>query len=116
MSKHLVEVVTAAMQEIKAENIVVMDLEKLENAICGKFIVCHGNSKTHVTSIAQAVEKETKETLEEMPFRKEGYNNSEWILLDYSSVVVHVFQEPTRTFYNIEELWADAEKTIIEEN
>ncbi|MFT6716854.1 MAG: ribosome-associated protein [Saprospiraceae bacterium] len=116
MPNHLVEVITAAMQNIKANKIVDLDLESLENAITGHFIICHGSSNTHVVSIAQAVEKEVKESLGEITFRKEGYQNGEWILLDYSSVVVHVFQEKTRDYYNIEELWGDAKTTLIEEN
>ena len=115
MTKHIVEAVTTAMQSVKAKNITILDLSNLENAICEKFIVCHGTSNTHTSSIAQVVEKELKVNLTESPFRKEGYNNSEWIILDYSSVVVHVFQQHIREFYNIEDLWADAEITVLEE-
>lgn len=116
MSKQIIEAATSAMQEIKANNITVMDLTELDNAICQTFIICHGTSNTHVSSIAQLVEKELKENLEEIPFRKEGYRNAEWILLDYSSVVIHVFQEHIREFYNIEDLWADAKTTVLKEN
>lgn len=115
MSEKLVEVITTAMENIKAQRIVVMDLRKIENAICQFFVIAHGNSNTHVSSIAQAVEKEVKVSLSEEVFRKEGYRNAEWVLLDYSSVVVHVFQEHIRNFYNIEALWADAQITEIEE-
>lgn len=116
MSDQLVEAAVSAMKDIKANNIVVMDLSQLDNAICKNFIICHGTSNTHASSIAQAVEKELKDHLQEHAFRKEGYNNAEWILLDYSSVVIHVFQEHIRDFYNIEELWADAKMTTIEDN
>lgn len=115
MSEKIVEVAVSAMQNIKANKVVVMDLSEIENAICQYFIICHGNSNTHVSSIAQAVEKELKDILKEHAFRKEGYSNSQWILLDYSSVVVHVFQEQTREFYNIEDLWADAKITVLED-
>ncbi len=114
MSDKLVQVITAAMQDLKAHKIIDLDLRKLDNAIAAHFIVCHGTSNTHVVSIAEAVEKEVKEVLNEHTFRKEGYKNGEWILLDYSSVVVHVFQEKIREFYNIEELWGDAAITHIE--
>jgi len=116
VSKKLVEVVTAAMQNIKANKIIDLDLRELDNAISEHFIVCHGNSNTHVVSIAEAIEKEAKEILGEVSFGKEGYNNGEWIILDYSSVVVHVFQESIREHYNIEELWGDAKSTLIKEN
>ena len=78
------------------------------------FVVCHGTSRTHVSSTAQSVEKEVKDVLNEYPWKKEGYTNGEWVLVDYSSVVVHVFQREARDFYNIEELWADAEVTDLE--
>ncbi len=107
-----VEIIIKGMQNLKAQNIVVLDLRKLKNSICSFFVICQGNSNTHVSSIAQSVEKEMKETIHEYAYRKEGYSNSEWILLDFSNVVVHVFQEHIRQFYNIEDLWADAE--IIE--
>lgn len=115
MSEKLVEVAISAMQNIKANKVVVIDLSPIENAICKYFVICHGNSNTHVSSIAQSVEKELKETLQEVAFRKEGYSNAQWILLDYSSVLIHVFQEQTREFYNIEDLWADAKVTVIED-
>ena len=115
VSEKLVEVAISAMQNIKANKVVVIDLSPIENAICKYFVICHGNSNTHVSSIAQSVEKELKETLQEVAFRKEGYSNAQWILLDYSSVLIHVFQEQTREFYNIEDLWADAKVTVIED-
>jgi ribosome-associated protein len=92
-----------------------LDLRKLNNSICQFFVICHGTSNTHVSSIAQSVEKEMKEAIGEYAYRKEGYSNSEWVLLDFSNVVVHVFQEHIRHFYNIEELWADAQTTEIPE-
>lgn len=116
MPNHLVEVITAAMQNIKAVKVIVLDLRELENAISGHFIICHGTSNTHAVSIAEAIEKEVKVALNDFPFTKEGYKNGQWILLDYSSVVVHVFQESTRDYYNIEELYGDAKQTLIEEN
>jgi ribosome-associated protein len=115
VSNKLVEVITAAMQNIKANKIIDLDLRNLDNAISEHYIVCHGTSNTHVVSIAEAVEKEVKDILGEHPFQKEGYKNGEWVLLDYSSVVVHVFQENIREYYNIEELWGDAKTTLIGE-
>ena len=115
MSEKLVEVAVSAMQDIKANKIVIMDLTAIDNAICQYFVICHGTSNTHVSSIGQAVEKELKDSLKENAFRKEGYANSQWVLLDYSSVVIHVFQEQIREFYNIEDLWADAKITVLED-
>jgi ribosome-associated protein len=70
-------------------------------------------SKTQVSAIADACEFIVKKTTKEIPYRKEGFQNSEWIIIDYSSVVVHVFQSEIREFYNIEALWADAEITVL---
>ena len=116
MPNQLVDVVIAAMQNIKANRIIDLDLRNLENSITEHFIICHGTSNTHVVSIAEAIEKEAKESIDEIAFRKEGYKNGEWVVLDYSSVIVHVFQEHVREHYNIEELWGDAKTTLIEEN
>ena len=104
------------MQNLKAQNITVLDLRKLDNCITSFFVICHGTSNTHTSSIAQSVEKEMKDAIGEYAYRKEGYGNSEWVLLDFSNVVVHVFQEHIRHFYNIEELWADAQVTEIPED
>ena len=114
-TEKLVEIVIEGLRNNKAKDIHVLNLKNLENAVSEYFIVCHGTSKTHVSSTAQSVEKEVKTVLGEHPWKKEGYTNGEWVLVDFSSVVVHVFQKEVRDFYNIEELWADAEITILED-
>ena len=110
----LLDVVVEGLKNFKAHQIKVLDLSKLENAICGYFVVCHGTSSTHVAAISEGVAKEVKDALAQRPWRKEGFGNSEWVILDYSNVVLHVFQEHVRSHYNIEELWADAELSEIE--
>lgn len=115
-TEKLLEVIVEGLQNIKAKSIHILDLSTIENAVCKYFIVCHGTSKTHVNAVAQSVEMDVKTILKEFPWKKEGFVNGEWVLLDYSSVVVHVFQQHTREFYNLEGLWADAEVTIIEED
>lgn len=115
-TEKLLEVIKEGLQNIKAKEIRVLNLENIETAVCKYFVICSGTSRTHVSSIAHSVEKDIKETLQEFPWKKEGFTNGEWVLLDYSSIVVHVFQEQTREFYNLEGLWADAEVEIIEEN
>jgi ribosome-associated protein len=79
------------------------------------FVVCHGSSSTQVEAIARSVEKETLLNLGEKPFHVEGKQNSQWILMDYFNVVVHIFNETTRNYYSLEELWADADFTRYEE-
>ena len=104
----LANVIITGMQENKAKEIVCIKLKEIEAAICDYFVICHGTSNTHVSAIAESVINETLKTLKDKPFNKEGLKNSEWILLDYGNVVVHVFQKETRDFYNIEKLWGDA--------
>ncbi len=114
-TERLLESVINGLKNNKAKNIHILNLKKLENAVSEYFVVCNGTSRTHVSATAQSVEKEVKTALGEYAWKKEGYTNGEWVLVDYSSVVVHVFQKEARNFYNIEELWADADTTILED-
>lgn len=113
-SQKLTDLVVAGMEEMKALDIVIIDLRKIQNSICDFFVIASGNSSTHVDAIAGSLEKEVKQTTGEYPWKREGFANSEWILVDYVSVIAHVFQEHTREFYNLEDLWADAAITKIE--
>jgi ribosome-associated protein len=112
-SQILTDVVVKGLQEIKGENIVHVDLTGVENAVCESFIICTGTSNTHVNALARSAEKEVKETIGEKPWKTEGFGNAEWIILDYVNTVVHIFQEESRNFYNLDELWADAKITEI---
>lgn len=112
----LVDVVIKGLQDKKAENIVTIDLRKLENAVCDFFVICSGTSSTHVGALSKAAEETARKTLGEKPWHSEGFGNSEWILLDYVNTVVHIFQDEARNFYNIEGLWADAVVTKIKES
>jgi ribosome-associated protein len=111
----LLEIVIEGLKNNKAKEIQILNLKKLENSISEYFVICHGTSRTHVSSTANSVEKEVKDVLGEYPWKKEGHTNGEWVLVDYSSIVVHVFQKEAREFYNIEGLWGDAEITVIED-
>lgn len=97
-----------ALQSKKGREITSLDISHIENSPTESFIICHGNSDRQVESLAHEVEKTVSEIHEEKPWHKEGFDNKEWILLDYVNVVVHIFQKSTRDFYAIEELWADA--------
>lgn len=114
-TKQLVDIIIDGMQEVKAHDIVYVDLAGIPNSITDYFMICHGESTTQVESIAKSVEKETKEQLSEKPFHTEGMQNSTWVLLDYINIMVHIFYKDTRDHYDIEGLWADAELTKIEE-
>ncbi len=95
------------IRKVKGKEIVNIDLSGLEHRICQYFVICHGDSNTHVNAIADSVNNEIKDKLGWHSLHKEGQDNSFWILLDYGSVVVHVFQKEYRDFYRLEELWAD---------
>ena len=95
------------IRKVKGKEIVDIDLTSLEQRICQHFLICHGDSNTHVNAIADSVEREMKEKLEWPSCHKEGHENARWVLLDYGSIVVHVFQKEYRDFYQLEELWAD---------
>jgi len=90
-----------------------LNLKKVENSVCEYFIVCSGDSNTHVSAIANSIDAEVKKNLKEDAWHKEGFQNAEWILLDYVTVVVHIFQPEARNFYRIEKLWSDAEIKVI---
>ena len=102
--------------EKKGREIVNLDLEKVQHAICNNFIICHADSNTQVISIADNVEKKVKDSLNIRVNHREGLKNAQWIILDYSDIIVHVFQKEYRDYYNLEELWGDAIKFRIEES
>ena len=114
-SEQLSQIVVKGMQEMKAEDIVEMDLRNVNNAVADYFVICSGNSDTHVDAIAESVDKEVSKSDGQSPWHREGYNNKIWILLDYVDVVVHVFNRDRREFYSLETLWGDAKITHHEE-
>lgn len=112
----LLSAILHELSEIKARDIVLMDLREIESAVCSYFVVCTGNSSTHVSSITGVVERQVSRTTGERPWHVEGTDNAQWVLMDYADIVVHVFQENTRQFYDLESLWGDARITRIEQN
>lgn len=108
----LIENIRKGIFEKKGERVLKLDFRSLENSVCDYFIICHGNSVTQVDSITESVELHVKRNTGEYPNHREGTENCIWVLLDYGDVVVHIFQEKYRYFYDLESLWADA---VIEE-
>lgn len=106
--KELVQIIVEGMREKKARNITLMDLQKIENSFCNYFVICEADSKPQLQAITESVEEFTQKKVSVKPHHVEGIQNAEWILLDYLTVVVHIFRSDIRAFYNIEELWADA--------
>ncbi len=105
----LIDSIIFGMEEVKANEITVMDLLKIGHSSTDYFIICHANTGTQVKAISESVEKETIQQANERPLHVEGTQNAKWILMDYGNVVVHVFDKESRSFYDIEELWGDAE-------
>ena len=114
VSDILLETVIEGIQEVKGIDTEILDLQKIETAVCKYFVICSGTSNTHVSSITDSVKKIVSKEIQEKPWHIEGLNTSEWVLLDYSDIVVHVFQEQTREFYRLEDLWGDAKIRTIE--
>lgn len=114
-TSNLLEYVVKGIQGKKGRHIVNLDLTGIENAVCSNFVVCHGDSNRQVSAIADSVQEMVKKNTNEKPWHKEGEQNADWILLDYADVVVHIFREETRKFYNLEGLWADAQIAEIKQ-
>ena len=112
-SSEIADLGAEAALDRKANNVVVLDLRGL-SSITDFFVICSGNSDTHVAGIADIIE----ETLDEHNVKlwhREGGKRAFWILLDYIDVIVHIFTESTRDFYGLERLWGDAPKTAYDE-
>ena len=96
-----------AIQDKKGENIISLDLRKIHEAVADFFIICEAQSHTQVKAIADFVEEEVRRTCDELPYKHEGRQACQWILIDYVNIVVHVMQPENRQFYKLEELWSD---------
>lgn len=108
----LVESIVDAILDKKGKEVTSLEIGRLPNSVCDYFIICHADSTTQVHAIAENIEVKVKENLNEKVWKSAGYDNSIWVVLDYVNVVVHIFQTEWRTFYKIEELWADAQTKL----
>ncbi len=109
----LADIIVNGMQEKLGLNIVKLNLSGIPNSITDYFVICHGSSRSQVDAIADSVQWEVKKAIGELPSHKEGFENCEWILLDYFDVVVHIFEAEARDFYQLEKLWADAPREDV---
>ena len=112
-SKLLIDTIIDAITDVKGEEITLLDLREIENSFCEYFIICNGNSNTQVNAIAGTVERKVRNQLKERPWHVEGADNAQWILMDYSNIIVHVFQREFREYYDIEGLWGDAKEIKV---
>ena len=102
------------IEDVKGNDIDILDLREIDTAVCDYFVICSGSSNTQVNAIVNSVQKLVSKELKDKPWHVEGSDNAEWVLMDYVSIVVHVFQKQIREFYNIEGLWGDAKITTLE--
>lgn len=112
----LIKTIINAIQEKKGENILSLDLRKVNEAVADFFIICEASSQPQVRAISEYVEQEMQSKCDEFPYRHEGMKNLQWVLIDYVDVVVHVMLTETRKFYKLEEMWSDAVADEHDEN
>jgi len=110
-TEQLNELIIEGIRDKKGKNIVQLDLRNLGDAPADFFIICEGDSSTHIKAISDSIYKKVKEALHAMPSHTEGSLNARWVLMDYFNTIVHVFYPETRHFYDLEQLWGDAEIT-----
>ena len=102
------------IEEVKGNDITILDLRALENTVCDYFVICNGNSNTQVNAIVNSIQKVVSKELKDKPWHVEGSDVADWVLMDYVHIVAHVFQKHIREYYDIESLWGDAKITTIE--
>ena len=107
-SSRIFKTIIHAIQEKKGEKIISLDLRKIPEAVADFFIICEATNNTQLKAIADSVEFEVKKNCGELPYKHEGRQGEQWILIDYVNVVVHVMLEEPRKFYGLEEMWSDA--------
>jgi ribosome-associated protein len=112
----LVRYAIKGIAEKKGNDIVYINFKKNSNAPCDYFVICEGNSRTQVQAIAESVEEFIEKKTGKRPWHIEGFQNAEWVLMDYVDVVIHIFQPHSREYYGLEEMWADAEIKKIKQN
>ena len=112
----LLQAILTSLDDNKANDIVLMDLRGLDEAITDFFVVCHGTSTTHVGSLSQNLRAEVKEEQGSIPMGNSGHDTGQWIVLDYFDIVVHIFLEETRSLYLLEELWSDATRITVDKD
>ncbi len=106
-SSKILKVIINAIQDKKGESIVSLDMRKIPEAVADFFIICEAGANVQVKAIADSIQEQVKTECGELPYRTEGYQALQWVLVDYINVVVHVFQKETRKFYRLEDMWSD---------
>ncbi|MBB6324837.1 ribosome silencing factor [Algoriphagus aestuarii] len=112
-AEELSKVIVKGMEEKKAFDIILMDLRNIKNSMTDFFVICSGNSDSQLDAISDSIEEHVIKAGDKGPWRNEGKNSKNWILMDYVNVVAHIFLKEKREFYGLEELWGDAKVTRI---
>ena len=112
----LLESIIKGIFEKKGQNVLKIDLRKLDNRITDYFLICHAGSGSQVSAICDSVDDIVRKEAGEKPIHIEGLDNCFWVLLDYGNVIVHIFLEEYRSFYSLESLWADAAVESMQDN
>ena len=103
----IIKTIVAAIQEKKGENIISLDLRKINEAVADFFIICEAGNQLQIKAIGDNVEEKVGKKCNERPYHHEGYQSLQWVLVDYVNVVVHIMLTETRKFYKLEEMWSD---------
>ncbi|MDR0348574.1 MAG: ribosome silencing factor [Tannerella sp.] len=109
----LVKTIVKGLQEKKGHDIVIVDLREIQGAICQYMVICEGNNPNQITSLSDSVGEAVRRDLKEKPVSVHGLRNAQWVGIDYSSVLVHIFLSDTRSFYRLENLWEDSKMKRI---
>jgi len=107
--------IVEAIQDKKGKNVCSLDLTGVGTSICDHFVICNADSTPNVLAIADNIEEEMLVKCNTRVLRQQGKENAFWIIMDYSDIVVHIFQTEYREFYRLEDLWADAQKKVYED-
>lgn len=114
-TEQLIKNIQLGIQEKKGHNIVIADFSEMDDTICQAFVICTGNSPSHVQALAESIEEFARKGTGAKPTAVDGLRNAQWVAMDYTDVIVHIFLPGTRDFYDLEHLWADAELTEVED-
>lgn len=112
-TEKLVKIITEGIQDKKGRDIVIANLTHIDDTICKYFVICEGNNPSQLAAITDSIWEHVHQSTGEKPIGIDGWRNAQWIAMDYSDVMVHIFLPETRDFYNLENLWADAILTDI---
>jgi ribosome-associated protein len=107
-SSKIIKTIISAIKDKKGENLISLDLRKINEAVADFFIICEAGNQPQIRAIAEHIEKQVKDKCDENPYHHEGFNTLQWVLIDYVNVVVHIMLPETRKFYKLEEMWSDA--------